>query len=323
MSNNNKKFCPNCKNNPYLSIELNYIVIQCNCGYNEKMNVDDYLNVLLDNGITHSNSKMKNNNEFSNNILNTIGEAYSHLENYFSNIRDNHIKALRKQLNDIESTYEESYNRNINLLYFLKVLIDNYDGSKIMKHNIINNSNINIYTCQNQTNIEEIINYYREYQIVKYKPIEKHNKDFSFSLVKTIKEQTVYELHLLNDNRIATCSNDKKIRIYNPNKDYTCEETFQRHKDVISSICQLDDGTIVSCSFDKSIIIGNHTIYDAHDGCINKVIALPNKLIATCSDDRTIKIWKSNPPYFDKPIKTLDNHYDVVLSIIYIKEKIY
>lgn len=76
------------------------------------------------------------------------------MENYFSNIRNIHIETLLKQLNDIDSTYEDSYNRNINILYFLKVLIDNYDGSNIMKQNINNNSNITIYTCQNQTNIE-------------------------------------------------------------------------------------------------------------------------------------------------------------------------
>lgn len=82
------------------------------------------------------------------------------MENYFSNIRNIHIETLLKQLNDIDSTYEDSYNRNINILYFLKVLFDNYDGSNIMKQNMNNNSNITIYTCQNQTNI----NYYREYQ---------------------------------------------------------------------------------------------------------------------------------------------------------------
>lgn len=76
------------------------------------------------------------------------------MENYFSNIRNIHIETLLKQLNDIDSTYEDSYNRNINILYFLKVLIDNYDGSNIMKQNMNNNSNITIYTCQNQTNIE-------------------------------------------------------------------------------------------------------------------------------------------------------------------------
>ena len=94
-----------------------------------------------------------------------------------------------------------------------------------------------------------------------------------------------------------------------------------RHSYYINSICQLDDGTIVSCSWDKSIIIGDYTINNAHNDAINKVIALPNNRIASCSGDETIKIWKSNPPYSDTPIKVLEGHSYYVISLLYIKER--
>ena len=128
-------------------------------------------------------------------------------------------------------------------------------------------------------------------------------------------------LLLLKDNRIASCSNDKTIRIFNPSNDYHCDQVLKRHSDDIISICQLDDGTIVSCSKDKSIIIGDYTIKNAHILMICKVITLPNNRIASCSWDNTIKIWKSEPPYSDKPIKVLEGHFGYIWSILYIQDR--
>ena len=99
---------------------------------------------------------------------------------------------------------------------------------------------------------------------------------------------------------------------------------IRRHSEWIHSICQLDDGTIVSCSgnkYDRTIMIGDYTINNAHDSWILKVITLPNNRIASCSKDMTIKIWKSNPPYSDTPIKVLEGHRYKVASLLYIKER--
>ena len=68
-------------------------------------------------------------------------------------------------------------------------------------------------------------------------------------------------------------------------------------------------------------MIGDYTINSAHDRWIHKVITLPNNRIALCSNDKTIKIWKSNPPYSDTPIKVLEGHSDWVNSLLYIKER--
>ena len=68
-------------------------------------------------------------------------------------------------------------------------------------------------------------------------------------------------------------------------------------------------------------MIGDYTINNAHNGAIYKVIALPNNRIASCSRDKTIKIWKSNPPYSDTPIKVLEGHCYCVVSLLYIKDR--
>ena len=141
--------------------------------------------------------------------------------------------------------------------------------------------------------------------------------------IKTISEHTdeINSLLLLKDKRVASCSRDKTIRIFDPSNDYHCDQVINRHSKSITSICELDDGTIVSCSKDKSIIIGDYTITNAHNDYINKVIPLPNNRIASCSYDETIKIWKSNPPYSDTPIKVLEGHRHWITSLLYIKER--
>ena len=147
--------------------------------------------------------------------------------------------------------------------------------------------------------------------------------EINIEQVKTITGHTGYVNSLLHlkDGRVASCSVDKTIRIYAPSNDYHCDQVIKRHNYCISSICQLEDGTIVSCSFDRTIMIGDYTIKNAHDSYILKVITLPNNRIASCSQDKTIKIWKSNPPYSDIPIKVLKGHSNSVYSLLYIKER--
>ena len=156
-----------------------------------------------------------------------------------------------------------------------------------------------------------------EYNIIEAVKIE------DIKSIKTITGHTssVTSLLHLKDGRVASCSWDNTIRIYDPSNDYHCDQVIKRHSEGITSICQLDDGTIVSCSFDRTIMIGDYTINNAHDSLIFKVITLPNNRIASCSDDKTIKIWKSNPPYSDTPIKVLRGHSKCVASLLYIKER--
>ena len=209
----------------------------------------------------------------------------------------------------------------MDMLSFIQLLIDNYDGSVEMKNSIMNNK-LKIYQCKEIQNFDELIKYYNEYNIVEDK--KKINIE-DFRCVKNITDQSspVHSLLLLKDKRVASCSEDKAIRIYDPSKDYHCDQVIQRHTKAITSICELDDGTIVSCSYDKSIMIGDYTSKNAHDDWIFKVIAIPNNRMASCSDDATIKIWKSSKtPYSDKPIKVLEGHRLSINSLLYIKREI-
>ena len=68
-------------------------------------------------------------------------------------------------------------------------------------------------------------------------------------------------------------------------------------------------------------MIGNYTIKNAHENWICKVITLPSNRIASASYDKTIKVWKSNKPYNDIPIKVLRGHSKFIYCLLSIKER--
>ena len=132
---------------------------------------------------------------------------------------------------------------------------------------------------------------------------------------------------MLYDGRLASCSGDQTIKIYDFNDD-KYGMTLRGHSGTIYCICELSNGKLVSCSSDKTIKIWKilltsykceHTITNAHNDIIWKVITLSNNRIASCSEGNIIKIWNSNRPY--NLIKELSGHTDYVTSIIQLKEK--
>lgn len=165
--------------------------------------------------------------------------------------------------------------------------------------------------------IPKIIIDFPEYKCQLIKTISHHTKDISF-------------IFLLKDKRLASCSKDKTIKIFNPLNNYTCDMTIIGHWGVISSLCQLDNGNLVSCSWDKTIKIWSikkksyqclFTIVKAHDDYVNDVVTISNNRIVSCSRNNLIKIWEGNSPYNKKPLKIIDVHRTYVLSVLYVKTK--
>ena len=108
--------------------------------------------------------------------------------------------------------------------------------------------------------------------------------------IKTIKEHSdyVHSLLLLSDGRLASCSDDKTIKIYNINNNYHCDITLKGHTDYVTYISELDNNKLISCSYDSSIKIWSitqssyqcdYTINNAHNDYIYKVISLTNNRI--------------------------------------------
>ena len=60
--------------------------------------------------------------------------------------------------------------------------------------------------------------------------------EIKIKAMKTITEHTLYihSLLLLKDRRVASCSEDNTIRIFEPSNDYHCDQVIKRHSKGIS-----------------------------------------------------------------------------------------
>ena len=113
---------------------------------------------------------------------------------------------------------------------------------------------------------------------------------------------------ILNDRRLATCSNDKSIIIYN-NKTFKPDIIIKEHYSDVNYILKLNSGLLASCSNDGTIKIYNikNNNYEViqtlkyHANCINKIIELNNDKLACCSKYYSIIIYSKDKN--DKYIK--------------------
>ena len=146
----------------------------------------------------------------------------------------------------------------------------------------------------------------------------------------TAHSSVVNDIIFLSDKRIATCSEDTTIKIFDLYNNYNCDVTLTGHTKGVRSILELNKDILVSVSDDKSIIFWKFKnkelrskliIQSTHGGPITKVIKLRNNLLATSSNDYTRKIRKSIKPY--EPIKRLEKHTDYVTSIAELDKKDY
>ena len=156
--------------------------MKCECGFSSSMN---FKNIPIGH----------NNNPLFKEIKIDLEKGYKFLNSDFNTYKDELINEYPKQINELESAYEESYNRNMNMLSYIQILINNYD---------------------------ELIKYYNKYNIVESVKIED---------IKNITGHTdpVYSLLHLKDGRVASCSYGHTIRIYDPSNDYHCDQVIKRH----------------------------------------------------------------------------------------------
>ena len=364
LNSNILTLCPQCNNNPLLYLNKEQpkdILIQCaHCEYNQYNSLHKYLYQL--NTISHikrndNDKKCNTHNQIYNKyciqcklylcnqcttheshkvisldniisttyITNKVNEGYNHINIYCNELKKDKINHYINKINQLEYTYQSFLTVNNDILDIIMIIINSYNNNRYNYYtreniiNIINYKEIKIYNC-NDT--KELINYYNNYNLLA--PIVDINN------IKTINEHSHYidSLLLLSDGRLASCSDDETIKIYDINNNYHCDITLEGHTDGVNYISQLDNNKLISCSRDKSIKIWSitqssyqcdYTINNAHNDWIFKVISLTNNRIASCSRDKTIKIWNSNHPY--NLIKTLNGHTYDVKSIIQLKDK--
>lgn len=368
MSTNSKflTLCIKCNHYPNLSFNkenIKEVLIQCDyCGYNQYYSINDYLKqkkskyikeqVQVNNCNEHdiestiyciqckkyicnkcmnhqSHNCFKLEQKIQISTLNDqIKDGFNHINNYCRELKFMLIKVYFTKINQIEHSYQSFRMINNDILNLYQCIVDNYSNKDYnLTRNVMNINHINLYKWKSDTVNESLIDYFNNYSLLQDSIADVLN----VKEIKTIKEhnESVNSLLLLQDGRLASCSTDKTINIYNLNNNYHCDIRIKTgHTNGVTYICELEKNKIASCSLDKSIKIWSiskstyqceHTYQEAHSNYIWKVILMPNNRIASCSKDKTIKIWKCQYPY--TMIKELEGHSQSVKTLIQLKEK--
>ena len=121
-------------------------------------------------------------------------------------------------------------------------------------------------------------------------------------------------------NIITNEYDDYKIENKNPIYKLT------NHTNNVYCLCVLNDGRLVSGSSDYSIIIYNkktfqpEIIIKEYNDYITCIIQLSSGILASCSEDKTIKLFSIKENKYEI-LQTLNYHNNIVWKIIELKNK--
>ena len=320
------------------SIELNSYCLKC-CENlckicrikHEKHKIFDFKNDILKNEeikiiknyIDRGEEKIILTKKKINTIINSLMELIDEIKNLFEKYQEensNYILLLDNVLKDYEKGIKEN-KINYEIIENLKVISESFDS---IQEKII--SKIEKYT----TSKINILSYNTE-QLLKISNIEKNfnNKKINDrNISTTIACEQVYCLSILNNNDLASSFSDGTIIIYDKDT-FTEKIKIKEHKNRVFNISILKNGKIISSSQDKKIniisIISNSKynvdqILYGHTDWVYKSIELSNGNIASCSYDKTIRIWnKEGLNIYYNIYKILGGHKEGIRSLFELK----
>ncbi len=141
------------------------------------------------------------------------------------------------------------------------------------------------------------------------------------NLENIIKEKDKIKLELKEKKQII----EEKTNLYY-DFNINLKNPIHIDKKILSCLCLLDDGRIASGSLDNSITIFNKISYkpdlimNEHTSFINSMIKLEENILVSCSDDKTIKLFKIKDNNYEV-IQILNFHKSSVNKIIELKNK--
>ena len=268
-----------------------------------------------------------------NSISDNIKKAKAFIEKEFKPIEEKLIIDLKESINKIEDSYEKCKINNELVLSFIESLVfiyQSYSSNYILELNLKNNSDFNFSTFnKNISNsnlsiqIDETVNYFNSYSFIK--------EDVDLSKIKDIKSIDAHKLNvksliILKDGRIASCSHDKTIKIYNI-QTYKCEVIINKNIDEVEGIAQLENNILICGTKERKVHFFKidkkeyqliHTINEVDPENIENIISISNNRYATYSR-KFIQIWNGNEHY--NKLAVLDKHSFGVSALIHLKEK--
>ena len=243
-------------------------------------------------------------------IKNKVQEIYK-----LKNIKDGIIEELNpniekdkkiiKIIEDIYSRYENNMNllyslyNNLEKTYIYEIQLNNYNYEIIENFKSIEKLKFpfdepfpSFSACNNIYDKSEIfINYYK----LKFSSL-----DNCKSKTLNYHSDVVNQIILLKDGRIASSSNDKSIIIYNQ-EDFSVQLQIKNFDSEVLNIMQGSNDYIFASLYSGNISFfklnpnnSNLNIQNikAHKDIVRKIIELKDGRYVSCSQDKTIKIWK-------------------------------
>ena len=222
-----------------------------------------------------------------------------------------------------------------NIFNLIDIFIDNWS---IFVHiynaykNLIYNTQFDLDTCDIDVNnfgssLNKVISYFQNKFITDQFRV--NFPDIELTQILLEHKSSVNSICFLKDSRLATCSSDKTIKIFNPQDNFKCEiEIIRPHRDGVRYITQMKNETLISCSNDGDIkfwkLKGNtyetEGIINAHPGeFIFKVLEISNNRITSCSSDHKIKFFSYTQPFNE--IKNFIIPESKIFSILFIEQK--
>ena len=236
--------------------------------------------------------------------------------NYFIIPKNKRINCLMKDINEIETAYENCYRRNNDLLILLSELSEHYNHNEKVYKNILKNIKINLTPCENARNILVLIEYFTLFYLFndtlqKNSFILNSNKTFFNSVVLDETNVEVNQCILLKNGMLALAFNHY-VRFFDSNFIFSIEKKSINDchcrlevTGIINYITQLSDGTLLTCVNDSDLIFWEITIagFKRRNTIltreyITKIVEISNNRIATLSNNNEIEIWNANGDYF-------------------------
>lgn len=304
------------KNETVLFFKINDVEIKfiANISQIQKVNITNINKLISETKVKYSfyeneiEKLTKYFTDFKKSYLSLVAEN-EYFQNGSSIEKLNHLLLLQKSTEENVKKLDDYFNWK---KIFQKKVFEE-QRKYFIENNRISNSKNNSLNISNILNIEN----------VKYSDLLDLTK---IKLIKTINAHSsyVFSICLLKDNRLASCSGDSTIKIFNL-KDFKCDLTLFGHTNNVLYIDEIEDSILGSCSDDKTVRIWKIEgksykclqKMNYHKNSVFKIIKLSNGRFGTCSADQIINIYKAQYP-FELEI-SLKGHTSYVFNIIELK----
>lgn len=216
---------------------------------------------------------------------------------------NNHIKEINiiicliEQIkNDYLNTMNQLLERGLILFRIFRDVYQNYSPCNTKSNNIKDiQFSLQINPNEEYHYVKEHLLLYHNLNLIKITFDLRNNHLYQTNILHGHLD-SIFTLERLDDNMIASGSNDKTIKIWNI-KNANCIQELLSHCNSVLALKYLHNGILASGSGDKTIKLWNLNEYQCtntligHNSEVYSLAILQNGNLASGSGDKTIKIW--------------------------------